>query len=227
MVPPLSKKEIRRNPLAEWLGIVVRFVETHRTPIIAGAIIVIAVLGAAGAYSWYRIHQGQLARVALVNAEQGLRVEASGTPVNSDEAMKRLATVAKDYPGTVSAEEALIQLGNLQYEAGKMDEARTTYGDYLKGYPRGRFLLMAAIGKAYVDEAKGDYQAGAETLSQALDRAKNSPLAGEAYTDLARLYEAMKKPQEALRVYNKIIEQYGQTYWAQQAQQRLASLSGK
>ncbi len=227
MAPSLSKKEIRRNPLAEWLGIVVRFVEAHRTAIIAGAIALVVILGAAGAYSWYRIRQGQLARIALANAEQSLPVGAPGTPVNSDEAMKRLATLAKDYPGTDSAEEALIRLANLQYEAGKMDEARTTYGDYLKSYPGGRFLLMAAIGKAYVDESKGDYQAGAETLSHALDRAKNSPLAGEAYTDLARLYEEMKKPQDALRVYNQIIELYGQTYWAQQAQQRLASLSGK
>ncbi len=227
MAPPLSKKEMRRNPLAEWVVTIARFVKAHRTAIVAGAIAVVVILGAAGAYSWYWIHQGQLARAALADAEQALRVETPGTPANTDEAMKRLAAVAKDYRGTESAEEALIRLANLQYDAGKTDEAQRTYADYLKTYSRGRFVLMAAIGQAYVDESKGDYQAGAEALSQALDNAKNSPLAGEAYSELARLYEEMKKPQDAMRVYNQIVEQYGQTYWAQQAQQRLALLRGK
>jgi TolA-binding protein len=224
MAPPLNKKEMRRNPLAEWVGAVARFVELHRTAIMAAAIAVVIILGAAGAYSWYWIHQGQLARAALADAEQVLRTE---TPANADEAMKRLAAVAKDYRGTESAEEALIRLANLQYDVGKMDEAQKAYGDYLRTYPRGRFVLMAAIGQAYVDDSKGNYQAGAEALSRALDNAKNSPLAGEAYSELARLYEEMKKPEDAIRVYSQIVEQYGQTYWAQQAQQRLALLRSK
>ena len=227
MTPSLKKKEMRRNPLAEWLGAVVRFVETYRRVIVAAAIAILVILGAVGAYSWYWIHQERLARVALANAEQALRVETPGTPVNTDEAMKRFEATAKTYRGTDSAEEALIRLGNLQYEAGKMEESRAAYVDYLKTYPRGRFLLIAAIGKAYVDEAKGDYQAGAETLSQVLDRANNSPLAGEGYSDLARLYEEMKKPEDALRVYNQIVERYGQTFWAQQALQRIALLKTK
>ena len=227
MAPPLKKKEMRRNPLAEWVGTVARFVELHRTAIMAGGIAAVVILGAAGAYWWYWVHQGQLASAALADAEQVLRTETPGAPANADEAMKRLAAVARDYRGTESAEEALIRLGNLQYDVGKMDEAQKTYEDYLKTYPRGRFILIAAIGQAYVDDSKGNYQAGVETLSGALDNAKNSPLAGEAYSELARLYEAMKKPQDAIRVYSQIVEQYGQTYWAQQAQQRLALLRSK
>ncbi len=227
MAPPLTKKELRRNPLAEGIGTVVRFVQAHRKGLVAAAVGVIIILAAVAAYSWYRIHQGQLARAALAEAEQAMQPETPGKPANTDEAMKRFEAVAKNYRGTESAEEALIRLGNLQYDAGKMDEARATYADYLKTYSRGRFVLPAAIGKAYVDEAKGDYQAGADTLSQALNRSKNSPLAGEGYSDLARLYEEMKKPEDALRVYNQILEQYDQTYWAQQAQRHIASLKAK
>ena len=227
MVPPLSKKELRRNPLAEGVGAVLRFIEAHRMAIMAAAIGVVVTLGAAGAYAWYRIHQTQLARSALAEAEQAMQVETPGKPANTDEAMKRFEAVAKNYQGTGSAEEALIRLGNLQYEAGKLDEARTAFADYLNTYSRGRFILMAAIGKAYVDEAKGDYQSGADTLSQALDRSKNSPLGGEGYSNLARLYEEMKKPEDALRVYSQIVERYSQTYWAQQAQQRMGVLRGK
>ncbi len=227
MTPALKKKELRRNPLAEWLGIVFQYFEKYRRVILAGVVVIVVVLAAAGAYSWYWIHQGQLARVALAHAEEALRTEAPGAPANTDEAMKRFEATAKGYAGTDSAQEALIRLGNLQYEAGKMDEARATYAEYLKTYPRGRYLLMAAIGKAYVDESKGDYQAGVDTLSKALDRAKNSPLAGEGYYDLARLYEEMKKPEDALRVYNQIVEGYSKTFWAQQALQRIASLKTK
>jgi TolA-binding protein len=133
----------------------------------------------------------------------------------------------KQFPRTRSAEEALIMLGNFQYDAGKMDGALTSFSQYLTTFPRGRFIMEAGLGKAYAQEARGDFQGAAQTLSRILDRDRDDPLAGEAYMSLARLYEEMKKPDDAMRVYGQVLEKYPQTRWAQYALQRMSALKTK
>jgi predicted negative regulator of RcsB-dependent stress response len=227
MAKTISKKEIRRDPLAEWLGMAVRFVQVRKTSVVA-ALVAVSLAGILGAgYWWYQGQKENEASRALAQAAATSRGEQPGTPVNPDEAMKRYRDVAQQYRGTHSAEESLILLGNLQSEAGKADEAIGTFSEYLSTYSRGRFRMMAGLGKAYAQEAKGDLQGAANTLSEVLDRGKDDPLAGEAYMSLARLYEGLKKPDDAMRVYGQVVELYSQTQWAQHALQRMTALKAK
>jgi Tfp pilus assembly protein PilF len=86
---------------------------------------------------------------------------------------------------------------------------------------------MAGVGKAYAEEKKGDLQAAERTLKDVVDRSKGDPLAGEAYSSLAHVYEVMKKPEDAVRVYGQIAELFAQTHWAQNALQRMSLLKSK
>lgn len=227
MASALSKKELRRNPLAAFVGEAIRFVHAQRTAILA--VVVLLALASVGgaAYWWYEKYREEKAGRALAEAGDLLRGDTPGSSGKPDEAMERLRTVSTQYRGTPSGEEALVRLGNLQYDGGKLDEARATFDEYLGAYPRGRFLVLAGLGKAYAQEAKGDFQGAAQTLSDIVGRAKDDPLAGEAYTGLARAYEELKKPDEALRIYGQIAEKYSQTQWAQHALQRMSALKPK
>lgn len=227
MTSAVSKKELRRNPLAALVGEAIRFARAQRTAILAVvALLALASAGGAG-YWWYEKHREEIAGRALAEAEDLLRGDKPGSPGKPDEAMQHLRAVATQYRGTPSGEEALVRLGNLQYDGGKPDEARATFDEYLSAYPRGRFLVMAGLGKAYAQEAKGDFQGAAQTLSDIVGKAKDDPLAGEAYTSLARVYEELKKPDEAVRIYGQIAEKYSQTQWAQHALQRMSDLKPK
>lgn len=227
MASATRKQEIRRNPLAEWVGLVVRFVREERTIVLAVLAAVVVMAAAGAAYWWYQSRQERLASVALAEAQATLRGNKPGAPGNLDESMRRLQAIAQQYRGTESAEEALIRVGNLQFDNGKPDEAKATFGEYLNIYPRGRFVLMAGLGKAYAEEAKGDLQGAAQTLSDTLNRRSDSALAGEAYSALARIYEGLKKSDEAMRVYNQIVERYPQSSWAQNALERMSGLKAK
>ena len=44
---------------------------------------------------------------------------------------------------------------------------------------------------------------------------------------LARMYEGLKKPDEAMRVYGQVVEKFSQTQWAQHALQRMSALKTK
>jgi predicted negative regulator of RcsB-dependent stress response len=227
MAKELTKNEIRRNPLAEWIGQAVQFI-IQRKGLVLG-ILVAVLIAAAGAatYVWYQDRQEREAQGLLVKAYTAGWGETQGSQRNPDEAKKIYGETAAKYPGTVAAEEALIRRGTLQFEGSKYDEAAGTYGRYLTTYPRGRFGVMAGIGKAYAEEAKGDLPAAERTLSQLVETAKDDPLAGEAYSSLARVYEEMRKPEDALRVYGQIAERFAQTHWAQNALQRMSALKSK
>jgi outer membrane protein assembly factor BamD (BamD/ComL family) len=228
MAQALGKKDdIRRNPLAVWVGQVLQFARDRKgltLGLLAGVLVISA---AVGAYGWHRERQEREAQSVLARAHTALWGDAAGTARKPDEARKLYGEVADKYPGTVAAEEALVRLGNLQFDGSKYDEAIAAYGTYLTTYPRGRFRVMAGIGKAYAEEAKGDLVAAERTLSQLVEIAPDDPLAGEAYSTLAHVYEVMKKPDEAVRVYNQIAERFTQTHWAQNALQRMSALKTK
>ena len=227
MASAISKHEIRRNPLAEWVGSTIRFVQKRRAIILA-ALAVLLVVGAAGAaYVWYQARQEREASIALSEAQAGLRSEKPGEAPKAEDSIRRLQDIARQFRGTESAEEALIRLGNLQYDNGKVDEAKAAFDEYLKSYPRGRFVLMAGLGKAYADEARGDFQGAAQTLADTLSAKSDAAFAGELYTALARVYENLKKTDEAVRVYDQIVERYPQTSWAQNALSRISALKTK
>lgn len=227
MVRAITKQEIRRNPLAEWLASAVRFVELRRTTILA-AVLAGAVLGiAGGGYWWYQARQEAEAARALAGAYAVLRGEQAEKPGTPEEALKRFREVVEQHRRTRAAEEGLIAAGNLQYETGKVEEAASSYSEYLTAYSRGRFRMLAALGKAYALEAKGDLQGAAQTLSEELERDRENPLAGEAYMSLARTYEGLKKPEDAMRVYGQVVDRFTQTNWAQQALQRMTALKAK
>jgi TolA-binding protein len=227
MAKELTKDDIRRNPLAEWVGAALQFIQERKTLALGILVAIVVIGGGFAAYTWHRTVQEREAQGLLVKASSAMWGGAPGAQRNPDEAKKVYAEVAAKYPGTVAAEEALIRLGNLQFEASKYDEAIATYGNYLTSYPGGRFRVMAGIGKAYAEEAKGDLPAAEKTLTQLVDSVKDDPLAGEAYSSLAHVYEAMKKPEDALRIYNQIAERFPQTHWAQNALQRMSALKTK
>jgi TolA-binding protein len=227
MTKVLGKEDMRRNPLAVWVAATMQFVRNRKALTLGILAAILALAAAASVYVWHEARQGRAAESLLAKAQTALLGATPGGPKNPDEAKKLYAEVASTYPRTVAAEEALVRLANLQFDGSKYDEAIGTFGSYLTRYPRGRLLVMAGVGKAYAEEAKGDLPAAERTLVPIVESAKNDPLAGEAYTTLAHVYEAMKKPEDALRVYGQIAERFNQTHWAQNALQRMSALKNK
>jgi outer membrane protein assembly factor BamD (BamD/ComL family) len=227
MAKEISKEMARRNPLAVWVGHTIQFCQDRKGLLTSILVILVVSAGGVAGYSWYQARQEQEAQAVLGKAQAALQGQKPNTPGNAEEAKKFFEEAVSRFPGTVAAQESLVRLGNMQYEGGKYDDAIGTYGKYLSTYPSGQFRLLAGIGKGYAEEGKGDLPAAVSTLSDLVRTAKDDPMAGEAYSDLARLYEVSKKPEDALRVYGEIVERFPQTRWAQHALQRMGALKAK
>jgi outer membrane protein assembly factor BamD (BamD/ComL family) len=221
------KEDIRRNPLVVWVGHTIQFFQERRRIVLSILVALVVVAGAGAGYFWYQARQEREAQALLAKTQAALRGEKPGTPRNSEDAAKGFSEVARQFPGTSAAEESLLRLGNMQYDGGKYEDAIATFGKYLAVHTRGQFRILAGIGKAYAEEAKGDHQAAVSTLSELIATVKDDPMLGEAYSDLARFYEEAKKPEDALRVYGQIVERYPRTQWEQRALRRMATLKAK
>jgi len=84
----LSKDDVRRNPLAVWVGNALQFGQGHKAllaVILVGAVVAAA---AAGAYGWYQERQERAAQTLFVKAQAALVPEKQGAPVNPEEAKK-------------------------------------------------------------------------------------------------------------------------------------------
>ncbi len=224
MSSAIKKEDLRRNLLAEWVGACVAFVRVHRVAILAAAIaVVIAVIAGLG-FRWYQDRREGEASRALAQAYGVLQSQNPQTPGDPVEAMKQLRAIVQTFPGTRGAEEALLRLAYLQYDGQKLDEALATFEEYEREYPRGRFRVMADLGKGYALMAKKSLDGAGQAFSDIIAKNSTDPLAGEAYMSLARVYEAEKKTDEALKIYGQVVEKFPQTNWSQEALQRMSDL---
>lgn len=193
---------------------------------VAGFAIAIVGLGAWMGYEWYQSQREREAGAALMKAYAEIRKHEAAKE-REEAAIKQFRSVWEQHRGTRTGGEALVRLGNRFYENGKYDEAREAFANYLQEYSRGPLRMMAGIGRAYAEEAKGDLAAAERTLEAAVDTGKEDPLLGEAQIALARVYEGMKKTEAAMKVYGQVSEKFPQTRWAQYALDRMASLKVK
>ena len=224
MTSATRKEELRRNVLAEWLGACIAFVRGHRTAAMAAAIAVVVAVIAGLGFRWYQEGREREADRALAQAYGVLQSQNPQTPADPVEGMKQLRVIAQTFSGTRSAEEALLRLAYLHYDAQKLDEALATFDEYDKSYPHGRFRVMADLGRGYALIGKQNLDGAAQAFSGIIARDGIDPLAGEAYMSLARVYEAQKKTDEALKIYGQVVEKFPQTNWSQDALQRMNTL---
>jgi TolA-binding protein len=220
----ISKEELRRNVLAEWVGAGVAFVRGHRTAVLAVGIALVVTLIAGLGFHWYQERREREADRALAQAYSLLQSQNPQAPADPVEAMKQLRALVQRFPGTRGAEEALLRLGYLEYDGQKIDEAIATFEEYDRAYPRGRFRIMADLGRGYALMAKHNLDGAAQAFSDIMARSPKDPLVGEAYMSLARVYEAQQKPDEAVRIYGQVVEKFPQTNWSQEALQRMNAL---
>ena len=78
------------------------------------------------------------------------------------------------------------------------------------------------VGDTYFSQGK--YDKAIENYSQLIDRFPQEPLLPEAYLNLARTYLKMSKEQEAMQIYQKVVEGYPNSGWDQTARGQLRKL---
>ncbi len=211
---------------------ILEWVLGHRWSVVAAAAAALLAGSAVGVWWWQTERREGRAGRALAEVNQAFLQQypagfylpsGEGTDAKPDALIQRYHQLGQQFPGTRAGAEAWLRAGHLEYGAGLYDAAIQDYDRYA-AKRRAPFRPTALLGKGYALEAKGDLTGAVGAFGLAADAAGRDPIAAEAYLGQGRALEALKKREEALRVYAQVAEQFPQSAWASRAAERTLAL---
>jgi TolA-binding protein len=199
--------------------------------------LVVLVAGGAGwwGYHTWRTRQEDASQLLLSRAIIGLEASRAAPQGGKapearagglEEAQALLFQIRTAYPSSNAAEQALLLMGDIAYQAGDHEKALRAYQEYLERYPAGSWVVLAGVGKGYALEAQARYEDAAAIFRTLAERYKDSSLVPEALLGLGRSLNELGRGREALDAYRRITEEYAGTSWARRAEE-LAGVAGR
>jgi tetratricopeptide (TPR) repeat protein len=215
----LSKKQLKRDRFVERTFDWAHWAETHRREMIGGAIALVVL--AAGFFVYRGVSRGaeeEAARDYLM-ARQGYFAG------NYQLAVSDLRGFLDRHADTAYADDALLFLGESQFQAGQPAEAVATLEELLEdhgGSPlaeNARALLAAAYGQA------GQVDRAVETYREAIENARFDEQKVQLHEALARLFETHSRTEDAVAEYRAIVELEPEGASADEARREIAELT--
>lgn len=186
--------------------------------LVLGLAVVLVVLAAWGINA--RMAAGREAQAVAALARLRPRLASPGTEVAKD-----LEQVARDYPGTRGARDALLLRANLLYQLKNYAEAAKAYAALLQGGDPGWDALINES-LSYCYEGLGDHLKAAATLKEVAEHA-SGPLKAEATQRLALVLEQAGDFKEAAVYWKKLVDEPGNPALQSYLKERLAAAEAK
>jgi TolA-binding protein len=237
----VSRKELKEPD--EFLSFTVRalkWMNEQKVALIVGAAALIVVILGTFAWRWYSLSKERAASVDFIKAREILdarvipRDDAAGTSsadgsfASQDDkfraAIAEFEQMAKGHANSATAALATYYVAEYSRRIGDYDKAIENFKSYLKSEgPSGELAAFAVEGIAAALEAQGkDDQA-----AQQYKRLTESPFDMQPDRGLfhvARLEQKAGRNDEAVRLFNEIIEKYPKTTYMRDIQDRLSVL---
>jgi tetratricopeptide (TPR) repeat protein len=143
------------------------------------------------------------------------------------EAVAAYQDIINVYGATKTGRISTLFLANSYFFAGDVDNALDYYEQSLKKLKGNKNLASAAqVGIASVYEQKGQFQEAIDNYEKAIEEYENTPSRIEALFAKARCLEFTNRYEEAVEVYSKIVGDYPESNFAEDAEKRIIFLRG-
>lgn len=146
-------------------------------------------------------------------------------PEKKKEYEGKLQNVIKEYPDSAAAAISSLRLARFYFSAQQYKEARETYKsliDHSSGSNLAIYKAMAWDGLASTLENENNFEEARKAYESGLSL-KGNPLKPIAYLGQARTFKALGKKDEAKGAYEKLMQEFPGTPYAQRARVLLYS----
>lgn len=131
--------------------------------------------------------------------------------------------IIDQYSGTASAIRAGYILGGIAYDMGKYADAQKYFNGYLAKQSKGTLAVQAEISLGYILEQQKEFQKAIDQLKQVESKADSSQKA-QILLAIGRNHEQLKQTNEAVAVYQQIVDSNTSSSWKETALERLNTL---
>jgi predicted negative regulator of RcsB-dependent stress response len=203
---------------------------------VGGVLLLLAL--AVGFYYW-RGHRQQQSSQALAQALKVYQatVTATGAQPNDPdapsfptEAARRtrakelLEKTRSDFGFSDAADVAGFYLARIAADEGRLTEARELWSDFVDEQGASMLGAEARLNLIDLDRKQGKGQEVVNDLRAMLERG-DAPLPQDVIlNELGKTLEDLKRPQEALQSYQRILDEFPQSAYRLQAQQKISAL---
>lgn len=235
----LTRQDMKRNELSTALGKGYDYAESHGRTILmaAGAVLALALL--AGIFYMYRNSQAEKANTALAKAIEVYQAPIDPAapkpddpvnPIFADEAARQTKAKAlfqelyEKHGSTTAGDVASVYLAQIAMAENQPDRARELWNDFLDD--NGEHLLagQTRVNLIRLDRSQGKGEEVVQTLTAMLDEAEPPLPLDVVLNELATTQEELKKTQDAIQSYQRIVDEFPQSPYAREARERIAAL---
>jgi tetratricopeptide (TPR) repeat protein len=204
-----SKKEANQPAISsveETLTRTEQYLEENYKPLLIGLGIIVVLVGLGWLGKLYFNKRNDEAQSQMFQAEKYLEIDSLKLALNGDGNYLGFLDIAKDYKFTKSANLAKYCAGICYLHLGNYNEAIDFLNKYSKKDKVIGSLAIGATGDAYVE--LGNTEKGISKYIEAADFGKNSFNTPLFLMKAGELYELTGKFSEALKLYQRIADQY-------------------
>ena len=235
----LDRKDIRRDEFASAVGKGVVYAETHSKGLLIGigAVVVAAILGVS--IYVYMGHRAELANADLADA-----VKVYQAPINpaapkpndtkepsfADETTRRdharaLFQAVHDHYGMSRASDvAGMYLAEIASADNKLPVARDLWSGIAKSHKGDILGSQARLNLLALDRKEGKGQQAVDELRSMVEQPDAALPQDVALFELGKTLEDLHRAPEAVQSYRRIVDEFPQSPYHQEAQQKLSSL---
>lgn len=204
-----SKKE--ENPqgiknVEETLTRTEQFLEENYKPLLTGLAVVVVLVGLFWLGKMYLSNRNDEAQSQMYQAQKYLELDSINLALNGDGNYLGFIDIAKEYKFTNAGNLAKYGAGICYLHLGDYEEAIDFLGKYSKKDKVIGSIAIGATGDAYVE--LGDMEKGVSKYLEAADFADNSFNTPLFLMKAAEIYELSGKYTDALKLYEKIRDEY-------------------
>jgi predicted negative regulator of RcsB-dependent stress response len=235
----LTRKEIKQDDFRAAVGRSVEYAESHVRTIIYAVGGVLALAALAVAIYFYLGHRRQEANEALAAATKiyqapiaatGAKPNDPDAPTFATDAARRarakelLEKVRDDYGMSDAADVASLYQAQIAADEGRLDEARKLWSNFVDEHGDSMLAGEARLNLIDLDRKQGKAEQVVKDL-QALLEKSDSPLPQDVIlNELGKTFEQLHRTQEAIQSYQRIVDEFPQSPYRQEAQQKVAAL---
>jgi len=235
----LTRKDMKHDDFASAMGRGVEYAESHVRTIVYAVAGVLLLVALGVGISYWRSHQAQAAGQALAKAVKVYQapVVTTGAKPNdpaapsfpSEEthraaARKALQKVRDDYGSTDAADVANLYLAQIAAEENKLAEARKIWQGFVDAHPKHMLAAEARLNVIHLDLQQGKGEQVVKDLRALLEKG-DSPVPQDVLLhELGTTLEQLKRPQEAVQAYQRILDEFPQSPYRPEAQQKVTAL---
>lgn len=233
----LTRKEIKRDEIAEWFGQTAEFLRRHRTALILGVVVVVVAVALAIGGFWWLATRSVRANELLVRAMAvytapidavAPKPDDPDAPTFADEASRRgrakelFEQLAGGFPFADASDVANVYLGRIAVAEGDLERAGRLWREFVDEHREQVLAGEVRVNLLALDRQQGKAAEVAAELEAMLTKAPDQrPLPGDLIlNELAATYEQLGREDDAKSTWSRLAEEYPQSVYAAAARQK-------